>query len=168
MPHQPPNKSAILTRLRTERRRLEQNLATLSPAEMTRSGVVGTWSLKDVLAHLADWEAHMLTWVTDARNGKRVTTPGLGKALDEFNEHLYALHKDRSLEEVLVFFHTTHAQFMKMVEDMPEDEILTRSRYPFTGNASIYGWLTAYANHDKWGKTLLRKWQRSRPDRKSQ
>lgn len=168
MPPSPRSKPAILIRLQTERRRLEHNLATLSPEEMTRSGVIGAWSLKDILAHLADWEAQMPKWVADARQGKKVSPPTSRKALDEFNERIYALHKHRSLEEVLVFFHTTHAQFMKMVTDMPEEEMLTRSRYPFTGRAAIYEWLIAYANHDLWAKNHLRKWLRSRPDRKSQ
>ncbi len=51
---------------------------------------------------------------------------------------------------------------MAMVEGMPDDELLTRGRYAFLGQDTIYKWLGAYANHDLWGKTALRKWLKAR------
>ncbi len=69
---QPHTKANILAKLRTERKRLDQNLARLSREEMTVPGVIGAWSVKDILAHLADWEAHMPVWIAAARRGDPV------------------------------------------------------------------------------------------------
>jgi hypothetical protein len=49
---EPKTKTRIIMQLKAERKRLESNLATLTPAQMVESGVIGEWSVKDVLAHL--------------------------------------------------------------------------------------------------------------------
>lgn len=162
---QPKSKATILKRLQAERRRLEQNISSLSQADMLQPGVVGDWSIKDVLAHLADWEAHMPAWVEAARLGSPVDTPEPGltwKQLDIFNERVYERHRQQPLDEVLEYFHTTHNQFMSMVEAMPEAEMLEPGRFAFTGKAAVYSWLSAYAAHDAWGKTKILKWKKAR------
>ena len=161
---QPKTKAHILKRLQAERRHLEQNLAALSPEDMLRPGVVGEWSVKDVLAHLADWEAHMLVWVETARRGDPVEGPDPDlnwRRFDLFNQRIYEAHRDQSLDDVLEYFRSAHRRFMDMVEAMPEDEMLPPSRYPFTEQGAIYDWLGAYAAHDLWGKTEIRKWMKA-------
>jgi len=44
----------ILTRVRTGRRRLEAYLAKLSQEDMLIPGIVGQWSIKDVIAHIME------------------------------------------------------------------------------------------------------------------
>jgi len=159
------SKNLMVGKLRTERRRLEQNIAGLSPEEMVQPGVVGEWSVKDVLAHLADWEAHMPVWIATARRGEPVETPEPGltwKQLDVLNQRVYEAHRDQPLDDVLAYFRDTHRRFMDMVENMPEEEMLIRGRYAFTGKGAVYDWLSGYAAHDLWAKTHLRKWQKTR------
>ncbi len=155
------SKAGILHQLQTERRRLERNVSQLDPQDMLKPGVVGEWSVKDVLAHLADWEAHMLVWVEAARGGDPVASPDPGltwQQLDVFNQRVYERHRDQTLEAVIEYFHDTHRQFMALVEAMPEEEMLTPGRYAFLGQDTIYKWLGAYAAHDVWGKAAIRKW----------
>ena len=158
---QPKSKAQIIKRLQTERKRLEQNVSCLSRDSMLKAGVVGKSSVKDVLAHLADWEARMPVWIESARSGTPVETPEPGltwKQLDIVNQRIYEAHCDQSLDEVLEYFRTTRKRFMDMVEIMPEDEMLTCGRYAFTGKGAVYDWLKGFANHDLWGKTKIRKW----------
>jgi len=161
------SKAAIVKRLETERRRLEWNVARLDQAEMLRPGVVGEWSVKDVLAHLADWEAHMIVWVGGARSGDRVASPDPGLTWDQwdvFNQRVFERHRDKPLDEVLEYFRETHRQFMAMVDAMPEDEMLKPGKYSFLGKDTIYQWLGQYAGHDAWGKAAIRKWLKARPN----
>ena len=155
------SKALILTRLQTERRRLEKNLAQVSRAEMVQPNAVGAWTLKDVLAHLADWEARMPRWVAAARRGDPVETPEPGltwKQLDILNERIYAAHRRQSLAKVLDDFQSAHQALMALAAAMPEDEMLAHGRYAFTGPGTVYDWLIAYAEHDRWGKTEIRHW----------
>ena len=160
---QSKSKATIIAEFNVERRRLEKNLASLQPADMLKKGVVGESSIKDVLAHLADWEAHMPVWLDAARRGLPVDEieEGLNwKQFEEFNQRIYLRHKDQSLEDVLAYFHETHRQFMAMVATMPEEELLQPGRYAFIGKSAIYSWLHAYANHDKWAKIHIIKWKK--------
>lgn len=160
MPH-PTSKPMMLKRLQTERRRLVDNLSRLTPEQMLQPGVVGDWSVKDILAHLADWESRMPQWMEAARRDQEVRAPApdlTWKQVDLLNQRIYAAHRDQSLAEVLDYFHTTHAQFMQMVAEMPEDELLTRLRYAFLDGAAVNDWLVGYANHDLWAKTKIRQW----------
>jgi hypothetical protein len=155
------NKAAILKRVQTERQRLEQNISGLSPDEMLQPGVVGQWSIKDVLAHLADWEAHMLVWVKAARGGDPVASPEPGLTWHEFklfNERVYERHRNQPLKAVLKYFRDTHRKFVALVEAMPNEELLTPGRHAFLGKSTIYKWVGLYAAHDRWGKTAIRKW----------
>ena len=165
-------KARMLKRLQTERNRLEQTLSCLSRDDMLQPHVVGEWTVKDVLAHLADWEAHMLAWIAAGRSGDPVENPDPGLTwgqLNISNQRVYETHRDQPLEEVLEYFRAIHNQFMAMVEAMPEEEMLTRGCYAFLGKDTVYDWLDRYAAHDLWGKTEIRKWMKThnKPEKKS-
>ena len=59
---------------------------------------------------------------------------------------------------MLAYFNDIHHQFIEMVDAMPEEEMLERKRYSFLKKRPIYDWLSAYAGHDRWAKTHIRKW----------
>jgi hypothetical protein len=155
------NKATILARLQQERKKLIQTLDSLKPEQFDRPGVVGNWSVKDVLAHLAHWEESMIYWVQASRKGKNVNGPEEGLNWDQiskFNAHIFAAHQDESLPEVMKYFHAAHAGFMKMAEGLSDDELLIRGYYPLTENATIYAWLSQYAAHDHWGRSKIDDW----------
>jgi hypothetical protein len=155
------SKTGILARLRAKREELERLLATLGPERMLEAGVVARSSVKDVLAHLADWEEHMSIWLETARRGDPVPGPEPGltwRQLAHFNERIHEAHRDQPLGEVLDYFHAAHARFMERVVAMPEEEMLARGRYPFLERQALYDWLVAYADHDAWGARRIREW----------
>ena len=49
-------RAELIQAIQAERARLEHNLSAISFTDMTLPGVVGIWSIKDILAHLAAWE----------------------------------------------------------------------------------------------------------------
>src|SRR5262245_11754717 len=52
---QPLTRVALLAHIRASYARFQARLAPLSDAQLTSPGAVGTWSIKDVLAHLTAW-----------------------------------------------------------------------------------------------------------------
>jgi hypothetical protein len=158
------SKDRVIKRLHTERRRLEANLARLSREDIIRPNTMGEWSFKDVLAHLAHWEAFFPDWIAASRRGERVETPAPGltwKDLDVLNQRIYEAHCDQPLDDVLEYFRSTHTQFMVLAESLTDEEVLTPDYYAFTGGGSLYDWLNAYAAHDLWGKRKIREWIRA-------
>lgn len=158
-------KAQALARLGAERLLLEGLVSAIVPEVMVEPGVVGPWSVKDVLAHLADWEEHMLDWVEASRRGESVAGPEPGltwRDMKPFNQRIFERHRDRRLDEVVDYFRAAHARFMEMVAAMPAEEMLARGRYRLTGKQAIYDWLLQYAGHDGWGRCRIEEWQAGR------
>ena len=56
-------KKELLDEIQRQRRALDDTLALLSARQMTMAGVTrGGWSVKDVLAHLVEWQQMNLNW----------------------------------------------------------------------------------------------------------
>ena len=155
------SKRGVVARLEQERQLLEETIGSIGPGAMLESGVVGQWSVKDVLAHLADWEEHMPAWLDAARRGEPVRGPEPDlswRGIKEFNRRIHDAHRHQRLDEILDYFETAHARFMEMVAAMPEEEMLARARYPLTGRQALYDWLVQYAEHDAWGTRRIQEW----------
>jgi hypothetical protein len=158
------SKDKVIKRLHTERRRLESNLARLSREDIIQPNTMGEWSFKDVLAHLAHWEAFLPDWIAASRRGEEVEVPAPGltwKDLHILNQRIYEEHCDQPLDDVLDYFRATHTQFMALAESFTDEEVITPDYYAFTGGGSLYDWLNAYAAHDLWGKRKIREWMRA-------
>src|SRR5829696_1789629 len=51
--------TSIFEEVRAERAALLKSISALHPVALDRPGVVGEWSIKDVLAHIAGWQGWM-------------------------------------------------------------------------------------------------------------
>jgi hypothetical protein len=157
------SKAQAIEKLEAERRRLEQNLAKLSQDDMIQPGVVGEWSVKDVLAHLASWEQFFLDWYAADQRGETPHPPAPGltwrpRDLDILNQRIFVKHRGRSLSKILAEFRNAHKRFMATVEAIPGKDIIANGHFTWIGKAAMYSWLTAYASHDRWAKTKVREW----------
>jgi hypothetical protein len=158
------DKNGVLQSIETERRRLESNLASLSNEEMTEPGVIGDWSVKDILAHLVDWEQRFLGWYQAGLRGEVPETPAPGLTwndLDELNRRIYEQNRERSLQSVMQEFNRSYNQVLETVNAIPEEDIFPVGRYTWTGKGNLAGYILANtANHYRWAKTGIRKWLR--------
>jgi len=160
------DKNGILQSIQTERRRLESNLASLSNEEMTEPGVIGDWSVKDILAHLVDWEQRFLGWYQAGLHGEVPETPAPGLTwndLDKLNQMIFDKHKDQPINEVKADFQTSYQQILQTVREIPEEEIFPVGRFAWTEKSNLAAYIlanTANHYHYRWAKTGIRKWLR--------
>jgi hypothetical protein len=156
------NKKVILDRVQTERKRLEQNLALLSHEQMNRPEVIGEWSVKDILAHLTDWEQRFIGWYQAGLRGEvpEIPAPGIGwDQLDFLNQRIYEKYRERPLEDVLREFNESYDQVLAIIENISEKEIFTIGSYAWLGeNNMVEVILANTANHYQWAKRHIRKW----------
>jgi len=61
----------------------------------------GTWSLKDILAHLVGWQEANAIGLDQMANGERPTIPGWEGDTDQFNAKTVERFRDESWERVL-------------------------------------------------------------------
>ncbi len=92
----------LLETMRTARSNWEALLAQIGEARFTEPGVVGDWSLKDIIAHITYFE----TWATNClmaiRRGEPLPQPEYkGLSVDEENALIYERQRSLPLADVL-------------------------------------------------------------------
>lgn len=156
------SKTQLLADIKSEHQRLENYLELLKDDEMLTAGVVGSWSVKDLLAHLTAWEQLFLSWyragLTNA--SVRPSPVGMGRtAIDEINQRVYADNRDKPLAQVLEDFRQSYQQTLAEVESIPEEDIFGQQRFVWTGKHTLADYVTGNTcNHYRWAKDKIRQW----------
>jgi uncharacterized protein (TIGR03083 family) len=110
----------------------------LSESALTKPGVVEGWSVKDVLEHVATWEAEVLKALGQARLGKRPTINDLtGAEVDEENARWQAAARNKPLERVLADLEAVRQQTIKQVEKLTEADLGEPPKYDWLKNETL-------------------------------
>lgn len=126
------SKTRILELIQSGRKALQETLEGMSAAQMTEPGVESDWSVKDILVHIAVWEGMMVGWVEESLRGEIPDRPPPGKTwddLDGLNAQIYVDNKDKALDEVRWDFQASHQRALRMVQAMPEEDLLDPRRF---------------------------------------
>ncbi len=108
-----------------------QALDGLSPDAMLRPGVVGMWSVKDVLAHLAIWQSELITALSQLDRPGRVPEIVEIEDIDDFNASQYRANVRRSLDVVLEDFEGVHKHLIKTVEGLNDKLLDDPRKFPW-------------------------------------
>src|SRR3989304_4074858 len=113
-------KKDLLSEIQSERRALDDSLAVLSARQMTRAGVTpGGWSVKDILAHVVEWQRMNLDWYAAGLRGEKPAMPAPGFTLRELprlNEMIYRKHRRRPLQAVVRDYRSYHERVVELIE----------------------------------------------------
>ena len=160
-------KQELLREIQRERSSLDQTLALLSPRQMTQAGVTrGGWSVKDVLAHLVEWQRMNLDWYAAGLRGEKPAMPPPGFTLRELprlNEMIHRKHHRRSLAAVMRDYRSYHRRVVDLIETLPDTDLVTLRRFSWTGPSwTLSDYLRAStAAHYLWARTRIRRWWRA-------
>ena len=160
-------KKDLLTEIERERTALDQTLALLSARQMTKAGVTrGGWSVKDVLAHLVEWQQMNLDWYAAGLRGEKPAMPAPGYTLRELprlNQMIYRKHHRRSLQAVMTDYRTYHQRIVALIEAVPDSDLVTLGRFTWTGPSwTLSDYLRAStAAHYLWARKRIRRWWRA-------
>jgi hypothetical protein len=159
-------KRELLDELRRERTALDDTLALLSAPQMTKAGVTrGGCSVKDVLAHLVEWQQMNLNWYAAGLRGEKPAMPAPGFTLRELprlNEMIYRKHHRRSLQAVMRDYRSYHERVVELIEALSDADLVTLGRFSWTGPSwTLSDYLRAStAAHYLWARTRIRRWWR--------
>jgi hypothetical protein len=153
------NRAQLLQKVDARWQELVASYAGLSAAEMQDPGVTGTWSVKDIIAHVTVWEEEALTHLPAILAGRRpprysVTHGGI----NAFNAQMTQRNRELSLADVLRRRDDTHRRLLAFVESVPESECGGDTRFRRRLRLDTYGHYAVHAN-------AIRQWRESRPDR---
>jgi hypothetical protein len=153
-------KKELIESIRTTRELLEKKFSKLTPSQMVWPGSMDNWSVKDILAHLVDWEQRFIGWYKAGVRGEVPETPAPGmtwRELPKLNQEGYEKHKDESLEHVLEQYERSYQRILELVEGMEEKEIFEAGYYEWTGDSSLLPWIAANtSSHYNWARRNIR------------
>ncbi len=157
-------KQELIERIETEWTRLQAALDGLTEEQMHTPGVVGEWSIKDILAHITAWQSRLITAMFKAERGFTPYTTDEGATVDQLNEKWYREMKDRPFEQVWDDLDSSYHQLLKRVETWPDDDLFNPKRFkwmkgdPFERNIAGDSY-EHYAEHtvqiEAWRKTMV-------------
>ena len=133
--YQPPTKSDLLKAIFTEKENLESLVDGLTAAQKVEPGVEASWSIKDILAHIAAWERVAYDRIHAAITGEPLKFPLIkGDAdVDKFNGEVYEKNKNRSLGEVMAEFQDSHQAFITQIENLDDDFLFAPLPFDWAG-----------------------------------
>ena len=151
-------KTDVLAQVAAARREWESVLAGLTPQQMTTPGVVGEWSVKDIVTHVRAWEGYAANQLGAAARGE---TPDrrLGFAPqaipaellqaddDPVNAWIYEQHRHRPVEDILAEERQAYQDLLAAVEELPEDALLQPRYFTWAGDAPLLNRLTNNTVH---------------------
>jgi hypothetical protein len=153
-------KEELIESIQTTRALLERKLTKLTPDQMVWPGSMDDWSVKDILAHLVDWEQRFIGWYRAGLQGRVPETPAPGmtwRELPKLNQEGYEQHQDDSLEYVREQFAESYLEVLKTVQGMKEEEIFEPRYYEWTGDSSLLSWIAANtSSHYNWARRNIR------------
>jgi hypothetical protein len=168
-------KEELLSEIQRERRILDDTIALVSVRHLTRPGVTrGGWSVKDVLAHLVEWQQMNLGWYAAGLRGETPAMPAPGFTLRELprlNAMIYRKHHRRSLQAVKHDYRLYHERVVELIKTLADADLVTLRRFSWTGPSwTLSDYLrAATAAHYFWARTRIRRWwhsqQKSAPRR---
>ncbi len=153
----------LLESIETHRQELEGTLAEIPVDQMTSPGVIGEWTVKDVLAHLTIWERRMTRWLRETAQDQEPRMLPTGMTwddLDLWNEQTYLENRDRSLDDVLADFQASYPQALQIVTTFPEKDLLDPDRYVWRAGRPLWHIVAAntfwhYDEHNQSLRTWL-------------
>jgi hypothetical protein len=157
----PSTKYALLEAIEIERTALEGLLSGLSPEQMSEPGTVGEWSVKDVLAHLLEWEQMVLRWHDAGLQGKVPVTPSQEfnwAHLPQLNQQIFKKHGDRPLDDIQREFKTSFRKTLETIQGLSEEDLFTSGRYAWTKNSTLGAYfVSSTSSHYHWARTAIKK-----------
>jgi hypothetical protein len=157
------NKELILKNLETSREDFLDAIDGLSEETFNQPGVVGGWSIKDLLVHLTRWEAELVKLLWQAKQGKFPSTAHFSKVdVDEINQRWYQESLPRSLKMTLEDFHGVRNQTIRRVEGFNDKELTDPKKYPWQKDTPLWQWIAEDSfEHEAEHAAQIRDWRQS-------
>ena len=141
-------KAVLLATLAAARQELLAAAALVPDRDRASRPVCGTWTLKDVLGHVADWE-----WVgvEGLRQMAAGQPPEVGNIadIDAWNQTHYETRRDQPWADVWADLHAAREAMVEVPEGMGQADLSQSFKFPWGPEGTAYRWLSVYLAHDR-------------------
>ncbi len=124
------------------------------------------WSLKDVLAHIADWAERCSQWCRDGLRGESPRPPAPGFKWNEtsrLNHEIFMKRRGHTPARVLRDFRAGHEALVDLARTLDQADLCEPCRFGWTGPTwSVAKHIRANtAAHYRWAANHFKKWLRA-------
>ena len=142
MSGQADERRRLFGELDLERNQLIRNIETCRIRDIERP-FIGQWSLKDIVGHVASWEAEVVSAVRELRDGKRPAVLDFDEAnLDGWNRDHVERKRDLNFWSIFEQLKGGRTRLMEEVGQVGDDEL--------TAEGSLYATLVrSIVDHDR-------------------
>ena len=161
------SKEQFLESTEAEHAALLDLLQSIPSERQTEPGVWGDdWTIKDLLAHLTEWEQMFLGWFRSGLEGKTFQMPAEGfkyNQVPELNQQIWRQHRDEPLEVVVGRFHDSYQEILGLARGLSEEELLEPGHFPWTKKYPLTTYLGPNTDsHYRTAKKIIKRWLRQR------
>ncbi|MGZ6363399.1 MAG: DinB family protein [Ktedonobacterales bacterium] len=146
------DRQQLLKRLDGAWTAVKESVTGLTDAQLTEPGVMGDWSVKDILAHVTTWEEEALKYLPLIISGGRPPRYVQYGGIDAFNAQMTERKRGLSLSEVLRQLDAIHCQLVEYIQSVPEEQLIRETRFRHRLRLDTY---SHYPLHEK----AIREWR---------
>src|SRR6266513_1876980 len=139
MPPERPRAEPVLRRLESAWTAFQESYAGVPDAGLLEPGVMGGWSLKDVMAHVSTWEEEALQHLPLIARGGRPPRYAASGGIDAFNARMAGRKRDLPLAEVRRLLEESHRRLVELIRSAPEDQLVGETRFLRRLRLDTYG-----------------------------
>jgi len=140
---------------------LIETIDSLKSKKQKSMVVFGNRTVKDVIAHLYDWQQMVFRWIDEDKQDVISKIPGEGyswKDIPALNEKLYQLSKDKSFDAIYSDFKTSHKKSMKLIESYTSQQLEAKKLFKWTGSTNLASYFASItSSHYVWANDLIKK-----------
>lgn len=157
----PLNKTQLLESIQKQYAALEKFLAPLTAEQTTFAPTPGAWAVKDILAHLYEWQQMFFRWYEAGLRDEMPEVPAPGykwNQLPALNQAIYEKYRDLTPEKALALLRESHQKTIEFIENLPEADLATPGLYKWMNNNTLMAYLNANtAAHYVWALKDVKK-----------
>jgi len=98
---------------------------------LVEGNIVGTaehWSARDMLAHVSEWDRHLVARCTDPRAQAAAAATYDGE-INQVNASIFEAYRGKTLDEIRHIFVQSHHDAIRFIESLSDEELADTRRY---------------------------------------
>ena len=123
-------KQSLLDTLDKAWQQFKESYCGISESQISQPGVVGEWSVKDIIGHVTTWEEEALKALALISQGQRLPRyKDLYGGLNMFNALMTEKKRLLPLSEILEQSEITHQRLVAYISSAPEEMAASETRF---------------------------------------
>lgn len=142
----PLNKTQLLESIQKEYTALETFLAPLTAEQMAFSSAPGARAVKDIFAHLVEWQQMFFNWYEAGLRGEMPEVPAPGykwSQLPALNQAIYEKYRSLTAEQALAMFRESHHKTIELIESLPDADLTIPGLYKWMNQNTLMSYLNS-------------------------